>query len=100
MSEQNLSSAVAQFVQTDDANAKDAIWKDQCQRFRDFWKNRVLQASPQGLSDGDYDPIIRIVDRNGKGNTKDSEAVAKAMITQGTWRRMFNEFHREKELSR
>jgi hypothetical protein len=25
-------------------------------------------------------PIIRILDRNGKGNTKNSEAVAKAMI--------------------
>ena len=28
-------------------------------------------------------PIIRILDRNGKGNTKNIEAVAKAMIPQG-----------------
>jgi len=42
-------------------------------------------------------PIIRILDRNGKGNTKNSEAVAKAMIPQGAWRRMFNEFHSNRE---
>ena len=44
-------------------------------------------------------PIIRILDRNGKGNTKNSEAVAKAMIPQGAWRRMFNEFHSNRELA-
>lgn len=34
-----------------------------------------------------------------KGNTKDSEAVARAMVPQGAWRRMFNEFRRDKTLS-
>jgi hypothetical protein len=44
-------------------------------------------------------PIIRILDRNGKGNTKDSEVVAMAMIPQDAWRRMFKEFHSNRELA-
>jgi hypothetical protein len=39
----------------------------------------------------DCDRVIRILDRNGKGNTKDSHAVAKVMIPQGAWRRMLNQ---------
>ena len=38
------------------------------------------------------------MDRNGKGNTGDVEAVAKAMIPQGAWRRLFNEIKRDKDL--
>jgi hypothetical protein len=51
------------------------------------------------LADTEIDPIVRILDRNGKGNTKDSESVARAMIAQGAWRRMFNEIKPSKELS-
>jgi len=41
--------------------------------------------------DTEIDDNVRILDRSGKGNTKDSEAVARAMIGRGAWRRMFNE---------
>ena len=35
------------------------------------------------LSDEQCDPIIRILDENAKGNTKQSDAVARAMVAQG-----------------
>lgn len=45
------------------------------------------------ISDEDCDRCIAILDRNGKGNRKGSEAVAKVMVPQGAWRKLFNEFH-------
>ena len=52
-----------------------------------------------GLSDDDCDAIIRILDTNGKGNTKGCEAVARAMVAQGAWRRIFNGFRTDKALA-
>ncbi len=52
------------------------------------------------IEDPEIDEIVRILDRNGKGNTKDSEAVARAMIAQGAWRRMFNEIKAKKPLAK
>jgi hypothetical protein len=44
--------------------------------------------------------MIRILDRNAKGNTKTSEAVAGGfMIPQGAWRRMFNELRANKPIA-
>ncbi len=42
---------------------------------------------------------MRILDRHGKGNTKPSEAVARAMIPQGVWRRMFNQIKKNSKLA-
>ena len=52
------------------------------------------------MSDEECDAIIRILDRSGKGNTKETEAVARAMVPQGAWRRMFSEFRTNKELAK
>src|SRR5207247_6575038 len=42
----------------------------------------------------------RILDRQGKGNTKNSEAIAGGvMIPQGAWRRMFNELRANKPIA-
>lgn len=98
MTKPNLAAQVAEFKQNYDAEAKDKVWAKQSQQFRDFWDKRVLGADAETIPDEDCDKIIRILDRNGKGNTKDSEAVAKAMVPQGAWRRMLNEFHANKEL--
>ncbi|MCL5021087.1 MAG: hypothetical protein M1339_05380 [Bacteroidetes bacterium] len=51
------------------------------------------------MTDDDIDVIIRILDRHGKGNTKESEVIAKVMVTQGAWRRIFHDFCSNKELS-
>lgn len=89
----------SQFVKQYNPIEKDRIWASHSDRFRRFWKERVLAGPSGDLPEAEIDEIVRILDRNAKGNTKDSEAVAKAMIAQGAWRRMFNELHSDKELS-
>lgn len=98
MPKPNLSALISEFHSSYDSKAKEQIWEEQSQRFSTFWKSRVLSTSSDVISDDDCDVIIRILDRNGKGNTKDCEAVAKAMVTQRAWRSMFNEFHTDKQL--
>lgn len=98
MTKTNFAAQIAEFSQSYDAEAKDRIWANQSQQFREFWEKRVLAANTDAIPDDECDRIIRILDRNGKGNTKDSEAVAKAMVPQGAWRRMFNEFHANKDM--
>lgn len=95
---QDISALIGQFQETYDANAMDQVWKGLSQRFHKFWNERVLSDSTGTIPDSDCDEIIRILDRNGKGNTKDSESVARAMVPQGAWRRMLNEFHDNKAL--
>jgi hypothetical protein len=87
------------FLSHYDAEAKDGIWANQSQRFRDFWNDNILSGGQGELDDADIDRIVSILDKNGKGNTRESEAVARAMIPQGAWRRMFNDIKARKELS-
>jgi len=94
----NVGPLIAEFSRSYDSDAKDRIWLVQSEQFRQFWSERILSKGTDEISESECDKIIRILDRNGKGNTKDSEAVAKAMIAQGAWRRMLNEFHRNREL--
>ena len=98
MSTPNISNLISEFLSNYNPNSVDQIWKAQSQQFRTFWNERVLSNSSDVISDYDCDEIIKILDRNGKGNTKECEAVAKAMVPQGAWRRMLNEFHSNKEL--
>lgn len=93
-----LLSEVKLFLARYDQVRADAIWKSHSEKFRAFWEKRVMAAGSGTISDADCDQIISILDRNGKGNTKDSEAVARAMVPQGAWRRMFNELHLNKAL--
>jgi hypothetical protein len=86
------------FLTEYDNEAMDNSWLALSQQFKQFWNERILSTDPTPISDSDCDGIIRILDRNGKGNTKNSEAVAKAMVPQGAWRRMFNEFHANQKL--
>ncbi len=76
----------------------DAIWKNQSVLFRHFWSNRVGSKDNGELYDSEIDEIVRILDKNAKGSTKNTQAVARAMIAQGAWRRMFNEIKRDKQL--
>jgi len=95
MPKPSVNGLVIDFLKHYDAKAKDANWLRQSEVFKIFWSERVLAKGTNPLPDEDCDVIIRILDRNGKGNTKDTEAVARAMVPQGAWRRMFNEFARE-----
>lgn len=89
-----------EFIKTYPEEEKNEIWESQSQIFKTFWDTRILPDNAKDLNDQELDDIIRFLDRNAKGNTKKSEAIAKAMIPQGAWRRMFNQIHAEKTLSR
>jgi hypothetical protein len=99
MNKADISKLFSEFVKQYNPEEKDKIWASHSDRFRTFWKERVLEGLPGDLPENEIDEIVRILDRNAKGNTRDSEAVARAMIAQGAWRRMFNELHSDKELS-
>jgi hypothetical protein len=88
-----------EFIASYDAKEKDGIWKEHSKAFRNFWENKIRKGSPEELSDSDIDAVIKILDKNAKGNKKDSEAVAKVMVSQGTWRKLFHEFASNKPLS-
>lgn len=90
---------VSKFVQSYDSVAKDKIWQKQSADFRQFWSERVLAPGKQTVSDDDCDAIIRILDLNGKGNKKGSEVVARVMVPQNVWRKLFNIFHSDKTLA-
>ncbi len=87
------------FIQNYNVIEYDAIWQQQSQTFKEFWNNRILNQTILEINDEEIDDIVKILDKNGKGNTKNSEAVARAMIPQGAWRRMFNEIHDTKEMT-
>ena len=87
-----VTSLATEFLKTYDASSKDQRWKQQQDAFRSFWINRILDATSAPLSEAECDVIIRMLDTSAKGHTKDTEAVARAMVPQGAWRRMFKEF--------
>jgi len=78
---------------------KDAIWQEQSNTFKAFWEKKVLNSDTEELDDFELDGIIRIFDRNARGNTYETEAVARMMIPQGVWRKMFNQIHTDKKLA-
>ncbi len=95
----DFSRLFSEFSKQYNPDEKDRIWASHSERFRRFWNERVLGGPPGDIPQNEIDEIVRILDRNAKGNTRESEAVARAMIAQGAWRRMFNELHSDKELS-
>jgi hypothetical protein len=98
MAEMNFSSFLPEFDGIYDSVNKQKAWTEQSAKFREFWSSRVMGADTEQISDEDCDKVIKILDRNGKGNNKDTEAIAKAMVSQGAWRRLFNELHKNRKL--
>lgn len=98
MSEVKFSSFLPEFDGLYDVEKKQKIWTAQSAQFREFWSSRVMGSDLNPISDDDCDKIIKIIDRSGKGNNKDTEAIAKAMVSQGAWRRLFNELHKNRKL--
>jgi len=88
-----VSNLVRQFQENYDAKSMDQRWLTLNQEVRQFWVEKILVPDGTSIPDTDCDDIIRILDRNGKGNSKGAEAVARAMIPQGAWQRLLNEFH-------
>jgi hypothetical protein len=88
------------FLKDYDTVHKDRLWIELSDKFKKFWYGMIIEGDTGDLTDDKIDDIIRILDRNGKGNRKDAESVAKAMIPQGAWRRMFLELCGDKEISK
>ncbi|MFH1308712.1 MAG: PDDEXK nuclease domain-containing protein [Patescibacteria group bacterium] len=89
----------SEFIKDYDCVIKDEIWSLQSQEFRDFWNDKVLNKKVKELGDFEIDKIVKILDKHGKGNTAEDEAVAGVMIAQGAWRRMFNGFKEDSGLA-
>lgn len=65
------------------------VWPEYQEIFRSFWQNKIMNDSFSALDDSEIDPIVRMLDKNGKGNTKGSIVIAKAFIRMGMWYRAF-----------
>jgi len=98
MPEMNFTSFLPEFNEIYDSDKKEKAWVELSAQFREFWANRVMGSDCDPISDEDCDKVIKILDRNGKGNNKDTEAIARAMVSQGAWRRLFNELHKNRKL--
>ena len=91
MEKQKIIDLFNEFKTTYDEEAKATIWSDHSRHFREFWNTKILNRGIHDLNESEIDDIVRILDKNAKGSTRNDEAVAKAMIAQGVWRRMFRE---------
>jgi len=91
---------ISRFLQSYDSVATDMIWQRQSAAFRKFWSEQVLAPGHGEISDDTCDAIIRILDYGAKGKLKGSEVVAKTMVRQKVWRKLFNILHSEQKLAR
>ena len=98
MSEVKFSSFLPEFDGIYDSETKQKIWIKLSAQFREFWSTRVMGVDTDPISDDDCDKAIKILDRNGKGNNKTTDAIARAMVPQGAWRILFNELHKNRLL--
>lgn len=95
---EHIGKQVKSFLEAYDTVKQDAVWASLNERFRHFWVGRVMAPYLGPIPDEECDQFIRILDRNAKGNRKDSEAVARAMVPQGAWRKIINRLHAHKPL--
>jgi hypothetical protein len=91
---------VSRFLQSYDSVAKDLIWQKQSAAFRKFWSEQVLAQGHGEIPDETCDEIIRILDFSALGKLKGSEVVAKTMVNQKRWRKLFNILHSDQKLAR
>jgi hypothetical protein len=98
MDAENLNNQFDNFLKDFDDKYEDETWNKISAKFRSFWNDKIINAEYGELNDSELDDYIRYLDSNAKGNTKESFSTAKAMISQGMWRKMFNDIHATKEL--
>ena len=86
-----------QFLTEFDEEAAGQTWGQQSQEFREFW-NEVLR-SDEKLNPEDFDYYIRFLDSHAKGIAdSDIEPSGRSLIPQGSWRRIMQEFKKNKRL--
>ncbi len=99
MNTAEMEKLASMFLGQYDARAKDVIWQEHRTAFRSFWSEQVLAQETGVIPDDTCDVIIRILDRHGKGNTRDREAVARIMVPQGAMRTLLNSLHFNRDLA-
>lgn len=99
MENEKLKELFELFLESYPEEQKNSLWTIQSANFRKFWDERLMMPDSQELTDSEIDEIVRILDSHGKGNTKDSEAIASVMIPQGAFRRMFHKLKKDKAIS-
>lgn len=98
MENQELNQKFQNFLNEIDIEKIESVWTNQSKQFRDFWKEKIMNAENTELTDSEIDEIVLILDKNAKGSTPETLAVAKAMIPQGVWRRLFSDIKQNREL--
>lgn len=88
-----------EFLKTYDENRLTEIWHEHSKTFISFWNTKIMDSNVRNIAEAEVDEIVKIFDKHAKGNTKQDEAVAKVMITQGVWRRMFKDIKSKKEIA-
>lgn len=87
------------FLRGYNSTEKDEVWSQHTHAFKTFWNTKILNDKVKELDDFEVDNIIRFIDRQARGNTAQDEAIAKILIPQGVWRRMFNQIKADKKLA-
>lgn len=89
MTKEEIKERFREFTKSFDQPQSDALWQKQSNRFRDFWNQKIMLKEGGSLTDEEIDEIILILDRNAKGANSQIKSVAKMMIPQNVWRKMF-----------
>lgn len=96
--ESDISEKFKNYLNEIDADKINSTWEKQSDFFRNFWRTKIMNPSYPALTDSEIDEAVLILDKNAKGSTKESIAVARVMIPQGVWRRLFKEIQSNKNL--
>lgn len=92
-----LKSLWDEFLNSNNENSE-TVWKENSKKFHRFWEDKILKNGNDEISDDDIDEIVRILDHNGKGKITGEPSVAKVMVPQGAWRRLFREIQKVEPL--
>ena len=88
-----------EFIKSYEAISRDKIWLTLSKKFQTFWYEKIVSDTTTKLETDEIDEIVRILDIKGKGNKKDSNAIAAVMVPQVAWRNLFQELCSNKNLS-
>jgi hypothetical protein len=98
MSAEELLKKFNEYTKEIDIESITTTWEQQSEFFKNFWNNKILHSDYPPLTDTEIDEVVLILDKNAKGSTKSTIAVARVMIPQGVWRRLFKEIQKNQTL--
>ncbi len=98
MDKEKIKELFEDFLKSYNQGEKQRIWLENSRKFREFWKNKILSEQLKELDSKDVDEIIKILDTKARGHTKEDESVARVMIPQGVWEKMFKEINENPEI--